>query len=228
MIEISTEAVILRSIPFRENDRILSIFTFEAGLIKVIHKGNSKKGKKQENYIPLTLVELSYREKRGEIFDCLEMSSIDSFSKLRKELLFLEVGCDLLNVILSSQLVGKAAPQLYALLIYYLKRIHLTQFPWTLAASFRLKLLKHDGIAHFPFICSECQKFLGNEAFVEGNAIWCENHRSGRSQQWNSSDLDMIYRLATSQNYREICSENISIELLNRIAIFFQACTLLT
>ena len=100
-----TEGVILRVIPFRDYDQILSLFTSDAGLIKVIYKGSrSKRRRGQGLYMPLTQVEVIYCEKQGEIFSCHEMVCIESFTFLRKELVFLEVACDLLQVILTSQL----------------------------------------------------------------------------------------------------------------------------
>lgn len=220
-----TEGIILRVIPFRDYDQILSIFTSEAGLIKVLYKGSRGKRKKAQNFcMPLTKVEVIYREKNGEIFSCHEMNLIESFSFLRKELLFLEVACDLLQVIQNSQFLGKAAPQLYALLCFYLKKIPQTPCPWILSASFRLKLLKHDGLIILPFKCCECQLSLEDKAFISGIDPWCTHHQPIESQSWKSIDLMMLYRFTNCQNYRDICSDNISPELYNRIHTFFNAC----
>jgi DNA repair protein RecO (recombination protein O) len=221
----STEGVILRAIPFRDYDQILSIFTADVGLLKVLYKG--KKSKKGGTGIcaPLTKVEVVYREKRGEIFSCHEMNPLHSFPSLRKELMFLEVACDLLQVILASQLVGKAAPQLYDLLCFYLKKIPQTPHPWILAASFRLKLLKHDGLVAFPLICRECGQSLQNKAFIRHSESWCADHQLG-GQSWESSELQLFYRLATSQSYQEICSSPFSLELQHKIITFFEACVL--
>lgn len=221
----ATEGIILRVIPFRDYDQILSLFTADAGLIKVLTKGSrSKRRERQGSFMPLTQVEVIYCEKKGEIFGCHEMVCIESFSTLRKELLFLEVACDLLHTISVSQFMGKASPQLYALLLFYLKKIPQTAYPWILAASFRLKLLKHDGLTIFPFICYECQQPLEKEAFIQECQSWCSYHQPKGSQVCESLELQMLYRLATSQSYQEISSCNISPHLQNQICAFFDAC----
>lgn len=221
-----TEGIILRVIPFRDYDQIVSLFTPEAGLIKVLCKGsrNTKRKRGKGACMPLTQVEVSYREKKGEIFGCDELICIEMFPFLRKDLCFLEVACDLLQVILDSQFMGKSAPQLYSLLCYYLKKIPQTANPWLLAASFRLKLLKHDGLVGFPFHCSECGKCLDHEAFVRGSEGWCKTHHLGRSQSWDSTELKTLYCLADSQSFKEICLLDIQPRLQNKIAAFFKSC----
>lgn len=220
----TTEAIVLRVIPFRDYDQILFLFT-ERGLIKVIEKGGRSKSRgKQGLCTPLTRVEVIYSEKQGEIFNCHEMTLLDAFSFLRKELLFLEVACDLVQAILASQLIGKEAPRLYALLLLYLKKIPQTACPWILASSFRLKLLKHDGLTSFPFPCFECRRILEEEAFIRGDECWCAHHRPSGSQAWAAMELQMLYQLATCQNYREISQHDISQRMQNQIRIFFDAC----
>lgn len=217
-----TEAIILRVIPFKENDQILFLFTPDAGLIKVFLKGYRMRKKGQGVCMPLNLVEVSYKEKKGEIFDCQEITTLESFPFLRKELLFLEVACDLSHAVLSSQCVGRSSPQLYSLFLFYLKKIPQTSFPWVLASSFRLKLLKHDGLVIYPMICQECQNILENEAFLQGGETWCEKHDPGNSQVLSSSELQKLYRLALCQNFQEIKAEEMTSSLQRKIEEYFE------
>jgi DNA repair protein RecO (recombination protein O) len=220
-----TEGIILRAIPFRDYDQILSIFTADAGLIKVLYKGSRSKCLGVQGLgTPLTRVEVIYRETRGEIFSCHEMTLLDSFSFLRKKWLNLEVACDLLQVLLASQFVGKAAVRLYALLCFYLEKIPHTLNPWILAMSFRLKLLKHDGLMSFPFLCCECHQPLQALAFTRDSENWCLNHQPIGSLIWEQAELQLLYRLATCQSYQEIRSSEISLGLQNKVIAFFDAC----
>jgi len=221
----STEGIVLRVIPFREYDQIISIFTPEAGVIKVMYKGSRNKRNSGKGVsMPLTKVEVVYREKKGEIFSCFELNCIEMFPSLRTNLSFLETACDLLQVITDSQFMGKGAPQLYALLCYYLKKISQTADPWLLATSFRLKLLKHDGLVGFPLICSECSQLLRDEAFTQNGEGWCTVHQPRGSQKWDLEELHVIYRLAESLSYQEICSLEISSALQRKINYFFRGC----
>jgi DNA repair protein RecO (recombination protein O) len=221
----STQGVVLKVIPFRDYDQILFLFTPDIGLTKLFYKGGRRKSQAGRGPgIPLTQVEVIYRETNGEMLSCYEVNCLDSFSFLRKELIFLEVACDLLQIILTSQLVGKAAPQLYHLLYFYLKKIPQTAHPWALATSFRLKLLKHDGLIFFPLICCECHQILQNEAFIRASEGWCVKHRPNETQIWNIEELEMLYLLANCQSHREICECEISSLLQNKVVNFFDAC----
>lgn len=221
----STEGIILRVIPFQDYHQIVSIFTLGAGLIKVLHKGSRSQRKNGKSpCMPLTKVEVSYYEKKGEIFGCHELNCTDMFSNLRTDLCFLETGCDLLQVILDSQLMGKEAPLLYHLLYTYLKKIPQTANPWLLAASFRLKLLKHDGLIGFPFICNECGNVLYSEIYTRDSESWCAVHRPKQCIEWDATELRVIYRLAESQSFTEISLLDLSPILLAKITLFFTKC----
>ncbi len=220
-----TEGLVLRVIPFRDYDQILTLFTPNAGMIKLIYKGSrSKRRSAQGSCIPLTKVEAIYQEKKGEIFSCHELTLQNSYLFLRKELSHLEVACDLLQVLFSSQLVGKAAPRLYELICFYLNKIPQIFNPWVLSLSFRLKLLKHDGLTAFPLVCSECQQLLLAEAYIGESESWCREHYPLSSQHWKQHELEQLYRLAICQSYQEIKLEQVSLEMKNKVFDFFENC----
>lgn len=219
-----TEGIILRVIPYRDYDQIITLFT-EEGLLKILFKGSlSKRRGVQGITMPLTKVQLVYREKEGEIYSCLEMSLIDTFSSLRKELIHLEVACELLQILFQTQLVGKAAPKLYALLCFYLDKIPKVQHPKILSASFRLKLLRHDGLAAFPFQCNICQEVLVENAYIQNSDWWCRKHQSLGSQHFGQEELNQIYGLALSQRFQAFSAHEVSVELQNKIKRFFDEC----
>lgn len=218
-----TEGIILRVIPFRDYDQILTLFTSDYGIIKLFYYGSrSKRCGVQGLCIPLTKVEVIFIEKKGEIFNCQEMSLLDSFFYLRKEIHYLETACDLLNVIAYSQLAGKPAAPLYALLCCYLQKIPFTAFPSTLAVSFRLKLLKHDGWISFPFICNECGQVLLSTAYIYNFEGWCVNHQPIGSKIMSQKDLEQVTRLATSQSFRDIRFDEVSSEIKMQVAGLFE------
>ena len=220
-----TEGIILRAIPFRDYDHILTLFTPDAGVMKLlVHGSRSKRRGVQGLCIPLTKVEAVYREKGGEIFSCQEIVLLESYAHLRTELSRLEAACDLLHAVCCSQLEGKPAPCLYALLCFFLERISHALFPTSLAVCFRLKLLKHDGLAAFPFRCSACGQLLLTEAYTRHSEGWCMNHRPSGSSAWSQKSLELIYRFVASQSYREICAEEVSSELHIQVSRFFDHC----
>ena len=220
-----TEGIILRAVPFRDYDHILTLFTPEAGMMKLfVHGSRSKRRGMQGLCTPLTKVEAIYRDKGGEIFSCQEMALIESYAHLRVELNRLEAACDLLHAVSCSQLAGKPAPRLYALLCFFLERLSQAVSPSALALCFRLKLLKHEGLAAFPFVCSACGQPLLAEAYICRSEGWCLSHRPAGSFAWNQKSLELIYRFADCQSFQEICAEEVTPQLKIQLARLFEDC----
>jgi DNA repair protein RecO (recombination protein O) len=216
------EGIILKVVPFRDYDQILTLFTPYEGVIKLFYHGSrSKRRGGQGACIPLTKVEIVYQESRGEMFTCRELRLVESYPFLRDEWLHLETGCDLIHTISVSQLAGKGAPLLYLLLCLYLQKIPHLDDPWVLPISFRLKLLKHDGLVAFPFICTECGELLLTGAYTLESECWCALHQEKGARFWEQCDLELLYRLTNCQSYREICSDQISKAFQSKVIDFF-------
>lgn len=219
----STEGIVLRATPYRDYDQIVTLFTATAGLLKIICYGSrSQKSKWRSLCQPLTHVELLYREKRGEIFECRDLSLIDSQDALKQEFQYIEAACDLLQALYSTQMLGKEAPQLYALLIFYLKKIPLIEDPWILALSFRLKLLKYEGLLNCPFICQHCQLSLFRAGYFSESDWYCVEDKRGDALFFSEEELELIYLLALCQKYADLTLIVLPKELKAKILRFFQ------
>lgn len=169
-----TEGIILHMVPYQNYDQILTIFTLHQGVIKLF----CKKGKVQwQRYTPLMKVEVTYREKKSELFACEEIALLQSYLNLRNHLIHLQTGCELIKTIYSSQVIGKEASLLYQLLAYYLDKIPDVRDPLALVASFKLKMLQHEGLLRIDRYMQQYYK-LGDE------------------------ELDLLMVLAYNQSYR--------------------------
>lgn len=156
MKEEKTEGIVLRAFAYRENERILTVFTQEAGLISLIVKRLSSSLLSLAS--PFCRSEFLYRKGNTDLFRFLDGTPIDYHLFLREKLSHLDSASALAQAILSSQMPHKPAPALYALLLSYLK--HLPQFaqPSPLLSSFYLKTLLHEGLYsadHSPFSLEE-------------------------------------------------------------------------
>lgn len=199
-----TEGVILNSIDFRDYDRISTVFTQEEGLIKLIQKrANSAKYGKGAHAEPLTQAEFVYTMGRGELHVCREISILDSHLSLRKNLICLEAGCDLLKTLLATQLPHKPAPDLYKLLTGYLKNLPLAVDPFALATSFKLKVMRHDGTFGITPYCNSCQNDL-EQIHVFGGESFCCNHKPVGSLWFNSEESGLLLELAYSRSYARL------------------------
>jgi DNA repair protein RecO len=187
------EGIILHMIPYRNYDQIVTVFTKDRGILKLF----CKKGKTQSHrYTPLTKVEFVYIEKQSELCQCEEISPVQSYLYLRNHLIHLEAGCRLIHAIHQSQWVGREAPLLYDLLTYYLDKIPELNDPFILVASFRLKILSHDGLLNL-------------------------NPSGQYPPEFDEEEIIQLQILAYGQSYKELAQQVLSEETKAKIEAFF-------
>lgn len=158
MSEIKTEGIILKMIPYKDHHRIIQMLTPDHGILSLLAKGVSRP-KLQSLLSPLSQVEVVYRKKSSELFFFKEGHLIENYLFLRTKWELLEAAGKMGCALLQTQFPGKAAPQLYQLLIACLKQLPRFKHPSTLVTLFYLKLLTHEGVIAwdrptlFPLSC---------------------------------------------------------------------------
>ena len=82
---ISTDAIILKNIPYKESSIISRLFTYEHGKISVIFKG-AKKGKNNISALiePTNIVEITYYNNKSDLKNVKEVNLKTSFPNTRK------------------------------------------------------------------------------------------------------------------------------------------------
>jgi DNA repair protein RecO len=193
----STEGIILHTIDFKDYDKILSLFTPDHGLVKAILYRARAKGKTPVE--PLVLGDFLLSPARGELLPCREMSVQNRYLSLRDHYHQLEAGCDLVQAILQSQMVEKPAPDLYKLLKYYLERLGLAKDPRALAASFRLKILNHEGLLNLDE----------------------EQHEGQLNRHFFPDELTLIAQLTNTRSFAELAERVVSPSLHQKVKDFF-------
>lgn len=166
MDEEKCEGIVLRSLDYKERERIITLFTPEAGVVSLIVKGISKK-----NYSLLALTtlfcraEFLYRRGKSDLFRFVDGTILNEHPSLRSRLSSLQAAAELSRAILHSQFPGKASPALYALFSLYLAQIPEFETPGALIASFMLKLLRHEGVLSLSAECTlpALQRFSPSE-----------------------------------------------------------------
>ncbi|MBA2369031.1 MAG: DNA repair protein RecO [Candidatus Protochlamydia sp.] len=217
----TAEGILLKVIPFQDYDQILVYFTLQAGLIKVLFRGSrSKKRGLLGLCIPLTRAEVIYKEKRGEIYSGCDIALLDSYRSLRNNLDHLNAACELLQILYQTQWVGKPAPLLFALLISYLDKIPFSTHPQQFTASFRLKVLKHEGFASFPIVCSDCQSHLETKAYYSQGEFYCSLHKP--QNFCLMQDPSLLYRLAECRSIRDLMGIEVSDRGVQAIERYFR------
>jgi len=135
------KGIILRTLPYQERHLILTVLTEETGLAGFIA------GRKQAPAAnPLTEAEFVYTPGQSSLLRCKEVTPLDQNRRLREDFERLQAACAMAGALLQTQMENRPSPALYALLRRYLQKLPEPSPPKTLLASFKLKLLKHEGL----------------------------------------------------------------------------------
>lgn len=136
-----TQGLLLQSIPYLGRKKILKVFTPEHGLISLFAQ--------KTTLDPFALAEWVFRKTQKELYPLLDETLIDPLLHLRESYASLFAAGSIAQDLFRTQLPHKKAPELFDLLLIYLKKLPLA--PELLSASFRLKLLLHEGLlSHDP------------------------------------------------------------------------------
>ncbi len=199
------EGLILKVMSFGDYDQIVTLFTAHQGIIKLVVKRalQAKKGQAAATS-PLSEIQVVYRLGKSDLATCYEISLLNQNIKLREKLENLEVAADLLQVTLATQVPQKAAPQLYSLLLTYLKKIPLLTDPFLLAASYRLKLLRHEGLWNLQVYCSQCGTQAETVYFNQG-ICYCSQHRPASCDLYfDQEEWQSVQVLAFGKSFTEL------------------------
>ena len=152
-----TEGITLKSIEFREYQRIITVMTKDMGLISLIVSRLGSKNYRLINLTsPLTCGEFVFKTRKSDLWRFLDGSILHAHAPIRQELSRLNAAQSMLKRILDTQLPHKPAPALYLLLKSFLARLQTTNAPDTLQIAFTLKLLRHEGLLSIKTRCGTC------------------------------------------------------------------------
>ncbi|MGB7978762.1 MAG: DNA repair protein RecO [Chlamydiales bacterium] len=135
-MSITTPGLLLQTIPYLGEKKILKIFTPEQGLLSLFAR--------KTKLAPFCLAEWIYRKTEKEIHTIQDSTLLDPLLHLRDHYHVLVAAGAIASDLLKTQMPGKKAPALFELALFYLRK--LSSAPDLFVASFRLKLLVHEGL----------------------------------------------------------------------------------
>ena len=216
-----TEGIILHTLRFKDYDQIVTLFTPEKGIVKLFFKNalSSKNGKGALS-APLSQVEMIYREGQSDLFSCQEIAPIQQNLRLRNDLDKLDAAFKIIKIVHDSQMPHKPAPPLYKLLLMTLKRLETSPNCPTVAASFLLKLIRHDGLFNIDRHCSHCKVAL-EDLHVGAGEIFCARHAPPQSIHFTDEEGLLLEILTLCKSYSQVDHEPISDDLQRKIQQLF-------
>lgn len=215
-----TEGIVLRSLDYKDRQKIITLFSKEAGMISLILKGlTGRNTRLLALSSPFCQAEFIYRKGKSNLYTFIDGSTINENLHLRSQLSFLQTAGTLSKGILTSQLPGKPTPALYQLFSTYFKHISTFQDPTPLISSFYLKLLKHEGLLELSPLCAACAA-LSAHALHEGES-YCHHHSPSGAAHFTEQEWAILLGLTHAQHFQQVRSIALSTKLTNFISDYF-------
>ncbi len=214
MEEDKDEAILIASTPYLKGKRILKAFTKTKGLISLISP--SKLSRPLSS--PFSQMEIVYQKKHSDLFSLVEVKIVNYFLPLRQSYDHLQAGATLLKLIIDSQMPGKPARKIYELLLSYLSRISTFSSPDTLASSFALKILSHDGLLRLLPHCSECSN---SPLYLYRGDSFCRGCKPSGTY-FSSEEWQILLQLAFAETFSSLAVLQLPSTLLPKILSIFQ------
>ena len=171
----SFKGLVLRETQYKDNDKLLSILTREAGLITAKARGvKSQKSKLRSGCGLLTYSSFSLYEKNG-FYTITEADPIEMFSRLRQDLELLSLGTYFAQVLETVSSHGQSDPEVLSLglnCLYALDRLDKPQA--MMKAVFELRLMCLIGYTPMLEECAACGSGDASCFLLEQGTLLCE------------------------------------------------------
>lgn len=214
------EGLVLRSIDYKDQQKIITLFTPTRGLISLIVKGiNRKRAHLLTLTSPLTQAEYHFTIRRSDLYSFQDGTPINTHNNLRNNLRHLQTAVGFAEVLLASQFPGKPSPALYQLVLTYLKHLPSFADPSALKASFLLKLLKHDGHLSLTDHCSHCDS---PSAYYSHGESFCRTHSPSYGTLLSTQEWATLFTLTEARTIPQLQELIVEPGLMQKIEKFFK------
>lgn len=186
-MEEKVSGIVLNGVNFGDNDKILSIFTLEQGVISAKIKGVKKaKAKLKFASEPFCFAEF-ITVKKGKMRTVTNASLIDSFYPLREDIVKFYAGGVVLEYCKKFLQEGILSVETFYLAINALKEISYGDNPKLALCFFLIKALSLSGFSLSLDGCFKCQNDLNGRVFFDYSygGFFCEECQTPTSKEIN-------------------------------------------
>lgn len=170
-MEIIVNALVLKSVDYKDNDKILTLYSLEKGIITASIKGVKKSGAKLKFASePFAFCEYVLAQK-GDKFTVTGATYIESFYNLRLDMLKYYVSNVILEAVGRLISEGETDPRLFSLIINSVKAVNYSDDELKTLIFFMLELISMLGYEIENFNCASCgDEIFGRVFFASQNA----------------------------------------------------------
>ena len=221
MTDIRCEGVVLRSTPYKDHARIISLFTPCHWVLSLYVRGLSKKHPAKINLTtPLTRAEFVFKKGKSDLYTFVDGTILDLHLDLRSSYSHLDAAGKILQSILKTQMPGKSAAPLYVLLTSFLSRLEKAKFPETFWATFELKLLKYEGLIDISPKCNNCHE--KNARMILDGESQCPSCSKGGGVSFASNEWELLQNLFEERSMTSLQTKELPPSLLQGVDALFQ------
>jgi DNA repair protein RecO len=214
MEEKKTEGLLLQAIPYLSHQKILKVLTSDAGLITLM----AKKKSLESFTSPFLIAEWVYTVGKGEIHTLKDASLCHDLSQLRSSYSVISSAGIIAQDLLKSQCPEKNGRGPYALAVAFFQRLAQSRSLEAMIASFRLKLLLHDGHLGLQNECIHCG---APSSFLDSGSSCCPIHQSGYGISFSPLEWELLTSLTFARQFQSIQNIKIDQSLQKKIEQLF-------
>lgn len=221
MDETQSEGIVLRSLDYKERQRIVTVFTPDAGLISIIFPYLSRRAPRLLTLSsPFCLAEFIYQKGKSDLFKFKDGTILDDMHALRLSFEHLQTAGELAQAILHSQMPGKPSPLLYALFSAYMKQVSHFESPSMLTASFYLKVLKHEGLIALSRYCTVCDNAPARHLYR--GECFCTHHAPDGALVLSEKEMENLGELLSAQRFEYLKNLTANRDLTVKLSAYFR------
>jgi len=156
MVEGGTEAVLLRSVDYRDADRILTFFTYERGRLSAIARGARRSRRRFGGALePFCVVRLSFSRGRGDLATLKEATVVRSFPGVLRSLAGMREGGAALDLVRRITRDEDAEPRLFDAVVQLFEALgDRSREPADVSLAFGIRALSLVGLAPELEVCA--------------------------------------------------------------------------
>ncbi len=217
-------AIVLKSTDYKDNDKIVTLFSAERGKVTVNVKGVKKAGAKLKFCVqPFCFAEYVLAEKNGR-YTVTQSTLYDSFFDLSGNLQKYYAGIAVLDFLNSFVLENEESGELFALTVTSLKRLAYENLsPKLVLVRFLVDALKICGFGFVTDGCGNCGKEIKDRVFLDSvsGACLCEDCKKEGDIEFSVKTYRFIEKVSRAENLGETeCDELILKKALKLLSYY--------